>query len=134
MLGVDAGELRSAVFFQKRLDLGRESGTPLFTEDCPDFFQRQFLLGSGCGGLQLCIDSRLVLQHGIRHSLNAVRQGEKLLDHIKQELDLIREFINYSCGIIPFNFAIPFNYSKITTPQGLHPKVPPDFGTTEIHN
>lgn len=34
----------------------------------------------------------------------------------------------------PFNFAIPFNYSQIHTPQGLHPTVPPDFGTAEIHN
>ena len=57
-------------------------------QDCPDFFQRQFLLVSGCGGLQLCIDSRLILQHGICHSLNAVRQGAKILDHIEQELDL----------------------------------------------
>ena len=34
----------------------------------------------------------------------------------------------------PFNFAIHFNYSQIHTPQGLHPTVPPDFGTAEIHN
>ena len=34
----------------------------------------------------------------------------------------------------PFNFAIPFNYSKIHTPQGLHPTMPPDIGPAEIHN
>ena len=88
MLGVDAGELRSTVLFKERLDLGRESGSALFTEDCSDFLQRQFLFGSRFRCLRLCINSRLILQHGICHSLNAVRQGAKILDHIEQELDL----------------------------------------------
>lgn len=35
---------------------------------------------------------------------------------------------------ILFNFSTLFNYSKIRTPQGLLPTVPPDFGTAEIHN
>ena len=74
VLGVDAGELRSTVLFKERLDLGRESGSALFTEDCSDFLQRQFLFGSRCRCLRLCINSRLILQHGICHSLNAVRQ------------------------------------------------------------
>lgn len=33
-----------------------------------------------------------------------------------------------------FDFATPFNYSEIRTPQGLHPTVPPGFGTVEMHN
>ena len=57
MLGVDAGELRSTVLFKERLDLGRESGSALFTEDCSDFLQRQFLFGSRCRCLRLCINS-----------------------------------------------------------------------------
>ena len=36
--------------------------------------------------------------------------------------------------MIPFNFAIPFNYSKIRTPQGLHPTVRSDSGMAEINN
>ena len=88
MLGVDAGELRSAVLLKERLDLGCESGSALFAKHRSDFFQRQFLLGSGCRFLRLCIDSRLILQHGICHSLNAVRQGAKILDYIEQEFNL----------------------------------------------
>lgn len=90
MLGVDAGEFRRAVLFGERLDLGRESGSALFAKRRSDFFQCQFFFGSRCRDLWLCIDSRLIPQHGIYHSLNAVRQGAKILDHIEQELGLTR--------------------------------------------
>lgn len=36
--------------------------------------------------------------------------------------------------IKPFNFATPFNYSKIRTPQGIHPTVSPIVGTVKNHN
>ena len=34
----------------------------------------------------------------------------------------------------PFNFAIPFNYSIIRTPQGLHHTMPTNYGAEKAHN
>ena len=52
---------------------------------------------------------------------------QRMVVHLRKSRTTLR-------WIKPFNFAIPFNYSEIRTPQVLNSSVPPDFGTAEINN
>ena len=55
-------------------------------------------------------------------------QGKlKMVAHLRKLRTTLR-------SIKSFNFAIPFNYSKIHTPQGLHPTLQSGIGAAEICN
>ena len=63
-----------------------EAVIALFAEDFSDLLKGNLFLWSGRRRplFRLHIDSRFTLQHGICHSVNAVRQGAKVGDHIEE--------------------------------------------------